>query len=314
MALKGCFNQTKLIALAATFILLFPCISFAQLAGSRGGIHGEGGNSFDLPSIDAETAAGFIVIEGSAELRVEATKLRVVLAISGQGETAFQCQEKVDAVADSLVATWKEMGIETAMIYEDFIAILPQYKWQIEKQEGQDVAVERLSGYRMQVNMHVACDGEDEARQVIDRAFKQGITDIIGFDYWHPEIDEFKTEAMKQAAEAANKKSAILLGAVFDNTPKPINVREKTVAYFPAEMYESFANSYSETIDLPSRRNMASIRAFRPQNTYYRGLNSNADTTPDQLSLKPEITIVSKVRIYFASPAMALKQKEVVSY
>ena len=82
-----------------------------------------------------------------------------------------------------------------------------------------------------------------------------------------------------------------------------VNLQTQTRTHFPESLYESFENAYSESIDLPSRRNLPSIRAWRPKNTYYRGLQTDADATPAELPLKPEITVVSRVRLYYLSPA-----------
>ncbi len=273
------------------------------MAGSRGGLSANDGEAAELTSLSPEVATKFIAIEGAAEVRIRATKLRVVLAVSGEGETAAACKAAVNKIVQDAVQAWKAIGVADEAIHEDFIAILPQYQWRIEKQESQEVAVERLMGYRMQVNLHVASNGEPQAQSIIDESFKLGITDIIAFDYWHPELDRLKQEAMAKAVEAAKQKSSVLLKAVFENPPKPINVQEKTVVHFPATMYESFDNAYRESIDLPSRRNLPSISAFRPKNTYYRGLRSGADVTPDEMAFRPEITIVSRVKIYFQSPS-----------
>jgi hypothetical protein len=53
---------------------------------------------------------------------------------------------------------------------------------------------------------------------------------------------------------------------------------------------------------------MPFIRASRPRNTYYRGLQSDGDIQPAGLPMRPEISVISTVRIYFQSPA-ALQAK-----
>ena len=50
-------------------------------------------------------------------------------------------------------------------------------------------------------------------------------------------------------------------------------------------------------------RDVAMIQADRPRNTYYRGLNTDGDIQPRELPMRPEISVISTVRLYFRSPA-----------
>lgn len=308
-------RKSRLAILLAVGTMAFSTAFFsgsasAQLAGSRGGAVGELHGEVELPLLEPEAAGEFITIEGTAELRVVATQLRVVLALSSEGDTALECRASIESQINATIEGWKGLGIPAESIHEDFIAILPRYQWQIETQGDSEVAIERLVGYRMQVNLHVAAEGEEQANDVIGVAYKNNLTDIIAFDYWHPELDEFKKQALREAIGAAKEKSEIVLSGLFDERLPVINVQEKTVAYFPDSLYQSFSNSYSESIDFPRRHDLPSIAAWRAQNTYYRGLRSNADSTPEALALRPEITIVSRVRLYYRSPAAAVDQEK----
>jgi hypothetical protein len=45
------------------------------------------------------------------------------------------------------------------------------------------------------------------------------------------------------------------------------------------------------------------IKAFRPKMTFFNGLQSESDQRPDQPAIRPEIAVVSTVRLYYESPA-----------
>jgi hypothetical protein len=59
-----------------------------------------------------------------------------------------------------------------------------------------------------------------------------------------------------------------------------------------------------DSVATTARRDISFIRAHRPQNTYYRGLRGDADKQPAALAMKPEISVVSTVRLYFESPGV----------
>jgi uncharacterized protein YggE len=290
----------------ALFLVVAPLsgtLALGQLAGSRAGV-GEGADGMiELPTLPPEVVRGHIAIEGRAVVRVRATEIRVVLAVTGEGPTVPECQKTVDSTIERLKAAWAKMGIAPEKMVVDFIAVLPRYEWKVEKPEGIELGTERKAGYRMQTNVHLAARGEDEARAAINAAFGEGIADIIAFDYWSKDLDETKAAARALAIKEALSKSEVLLGAIFEKRPPAINVQEQTVVRYPDSLYHSFTNTHDESVVPEFLRGMSLIRAARPRNTYYRGLTGDSDVQPRELPMSPEISVVSTVRLYFASPA-----------
>jgi uncharacterized protein YggE len=284
--------------------------ALGQLAGSRAGLGEDAASVADLAPLAPDVAQGYIAIDGRAVVRVRATELRVVLAATGEAQTAQECQKTVDKTIERLKAAWAEIGIAPEKIVVDFIAILPRYEWSVEKQDGADVGIERKAGFRMQTNVHLAAKSGSEAQAAVNRAFQEGVTDIIAFDYWSNELDEVKAAARAEALEAAQGKAEVLLGAIFEQRPPAINVQEQTVVRYPDSLYHSFTNTYDESVTPSFRRDIPLIRAPRSRNTYYRGLVGDGDVGPRELPMSPEISVVSTVRLYFASPAVKPAKKK----
>jgi uncharacterized protein YggE len=280
-----------------------------QMAGSRAGTERVNADVADLPPLQPSIAEGYITIEGRAEVRVRPTDVRVVLAVTSEGETAPKCQQTIDLAIDSLRAAWSKLGIGPERVVVDFIAVLPRYEWLPEKHGNLDAEVEKKAGYRMQTNVHVAAHGEAEARTALAKALEQGITDIIAFDYWSKDLDDVKMKVRADAVKAARSKADVLLGALFSDRPPVINVQEQTTVRYPDSLYHSFTNTYEEAVTGDARRNVPYIHAYRPRNTYYRGLYSDGDVQPSELPMTPEISVISTVRLYFKSPAAKDKKK-----
>ncbi len=100
-------------------------------------------------------------------------------------------------------------------------------------------------------------------------------------------------------------KAELLLGAMFDQPPRPLNVHESTRVVYPRSLYASFESNYAE--QLSGRYysgNLTRILATKPKNTYYRGLQEDADIQGEGLPLRPEISVVSTVRLYYATPRL----------
>ncbi len=254
-------------------------------------------------TLDHRAVENFITIEGKVERRLDPTALRIVLALLVEEPTAAECQAKAGEQEAEVLRAFQALGIAGDAIAVDFISILPVYRWEVETREGRSVAVERPAGFRMQSNLHVEVASEDQAREVLAAAFQLGVSDIIAFDYWSEAIDRTRKKARKEALREAKEKAELLLAAMFDEPPRPLNVHESTRVVYPRSMYGSFENAYAEAIRVPySSDRIPTIQAVRPKNTYYQGLLDDADVREGGLPLRAQISVVSTVRLYYATP------------
>jgi uncharacterized protein len=297
--------------LTVALLLSVPLAAcFAQLAGSRAGAPEQAARSADLPLLAREAAETFITFEGRSELRAAPSEIRMVLAVTAEAETARRCQESIRKTIDELKAAWADVEINSDDVVEDFISVLPRYEWQIEQRGGVDVGVERKVGYRMQTNLHVAVPDERAAQSALAAAFDHEVTDIIAFDYWNAELDDLKVQARAQAMESARNKADFILRELFEVTPPVINVQEQTTVVPPENQYQSFTNVVDQEVSPAPRRDLPLFGAGRPRNTYYRGLGANSDVQTPGLPMRPQIAVVSTVRIYFQSPAAERARSE----
>lgn len=282
--------------------LVVADLANGQLSGSRGGV-ANAAEKITFVELSPQSAQSYIAVDGKAVLRVKPTQIRVVLALTSEATTSSECKREMEQKLAKLRPLWNELGVGNDRLVEDFISVLPRFEFEVKSVHGQDVASEKKVGYLMQTNVHLAVSDDDEAMKVLEVAFANDVTDIIGFDYWSDELDAKKNEARAQAIQAARDKSDVLL-ELFEKRPSIINIQEQTVVHYPESMYESFKSSSSAEYrqSYGSRRNLPQILLPRPKNTYYRGFSPNADVQPKDLAMRAELSIVSTVRIYYESP------------
>lgn len=288
----------------------FSGLAYSQFGGSRAGVRERSDleeSNGKLAPLTLQAAQAYITLEGTAEIRVRPTQIRIVLAVTSVAETAQLCRQEVNEKIKKLRAEWKKLGLGDEKVVEDFIAVLPRFEWKSDMLEDREVLVERKIGYRMQSNMHVSVANDQEADAAINRAFDVGVTDIIAFDYGSSGLDAAKENALSAALKAAKSKAEKLLSGVIKGEPEIINVQEQTSVHYPQSLYKSFTNVDSDELITGWRENIPRIHAHRPTNTYYRGLVQNADVQPRDLPMQSEISVVSTVRLYFTSPAASKK-------
>jgi len=273
--------------------------AFAQGAGAAY-TGGQFGKVVQDQKLDFKTATKVIAVNGTAELKVEPEKLRLVFAIMAEKKTAAECSSQIKQTQKQIADSISELGIARDDINGDFISVTPTYEWVNNEQEM--IIRQERSGYRMQHNLHVMCKSEAVAMQVIDIAFDNGTSDIIAFDYWRSDLDEQKKLARKKAIAAAKEKS-IMLFEVFKNEPEPINVQEQTTVHKPSQLYRTFSRSTSQRIAIPRNwRDRPQVYAATPQLTYLENLPAETDVQGTTPAMKPQISILSSVTIYYASP------------
>ena len=308
--LRSRFQLAALLILVA----LPMTAALAQFGGLRAGVEGTASSALpaasQLPILKPDVAEAYLTIDGTAEQRVRPTQVRVVLAVTSEAETAEKCQQEVNDRIARIRAAWKKLDIDGDKVVEDFIAVLPRYEWREDKKHGRDVIVEQRAGYRMQSNLHLAVPDEATAQAALGLAFAEGVADIIAFDYGHPDLDAIKQQVRLAALQAAKAKADVLLGAVLKVEPQVINVQEQTMVHYPESLYESFTNVDDQEVTWGWRDGVPRIHAHRPQNTYYRGLQLNGDIQPRELPMHAEISVVSTVRLYYASPAAGQRARK----
>jgi uncharacterized protein YggE len=295
-------------------------IAFGQGGGLRAGLGEDGSGSpgwgrfgvdrLNLSPLSPQAAETYIAIDGRAEVRVQPTEIRVVLAVTGEAETAQKCQETVHTAIERLKTAWSKMESGPDRVVADFIVLVPRYAWSMENRNGANVAVEKRAGYRMQTNVHFAVQKESQAEAALTLAFEQQVTDIIAFDYWSKELDDVKVKARALALKAARSKADTLFSTLFRDPPPVINVQEQTTVHHPESLYHTVSSANQGGEDASGLGGIPHYRAQRPRLTYYRGMSGDGDIQPRDLPMNPEISVVSTVRLYFASPAAGNAKKK----
>lgn len=298
-------NAARILILPAALLLSLTAV--AQSAGARGGTQPMLGlmGGGETPPIESNDVSRFVRVTGTAEIRVAPTSLRIVFAVTAEGETGAACTSRLTQRIKALTTALTNAGVKPESVVTDYVAMLPVYTWQMEKQQGRDVAVERRSGWILQHNVHVEVPDEPTAQSVIADATAVGVGDVVAVDHWHESLREVKVEAQAMALAEAQRKAKVFIGALFQKPPLPINFRESTEVVYPKDVYQSFENAYVSRYGARYDSRTPRISAFRPKNTYYAGLYGPIDVQPAAMPMKPEISVVATVDLYYESPAAA---------
>ncbi|MBL8900446.1 MAG: SIMPL domain-containing protein [Planctomycetes bacterium] len=288
---------------AVLIVLLLATWLAAQDLGSRGAA----GPLLGTPEPpEAETIGGFIEIRGSAELRLPPTEARLVARLTSSGESVAHCtaaqRQRVDAVRAALLA----LGVAETDLHLDFLALEPAHEWQLEEGSGGTAVIERPIGWRMRENLHVRVRRFELVPAIRSAALEAGATSWVAFDYDTPQLDDAKTEALRQALAAAQAKAELLCGGAFgERRPAPLNVRELVQVHAPHTLYRTLPTpgSTSSGAWRFHQRELPQIAAERDPETYYHGFDRDVDRRGGTLPMEPEISVAATVWLYFRPPS-----------
>ncbi|QDT16226.1 SIMPL domain-containing protein [Alienimonas californiensis] len=277
-----------------------PTVAPAQLAGLRGGSE-EAPPIQGLEPPDPAAAERVITVEAVAEVRVPPSRLRVVLAVAAQAESADEANAAGRTLLAATKARLEASGVAAADIDTDFIAAFPVYAWAVERLNQKDFLAENRVGTRVQYNLHVSVPDEAAALAAVEAAAGAEGVDLLAVDYWSDELTAKQIEAQRKALAAAKAKAELLL-SVFEERPQPINVWEGTRILFPHELYRSLPQAEDGARTYYDRDGLTRVPAPRPLQVYYRGLFADVDEVNPTMPGRREIEVVSTVRLYFAAP------------
>ncbi|MEZ5966500.1 MAG: SIMPL domain-containing protein [Planctomycetota bacterium] len=254
-----------------------------------------------LRTLDPHRPSLRIDVEGRAEVRVDPDAIRVVFAVCTEAASADAARTTNSERVGRLLTELRRAGAGDADLHVDFIASLPVYDWAVSEEGGRRLAREQLVGWRLQENVHVAVRdqaGLDAAKQVAAAA---GVHDVLAVDYGSTDLEKQRQRAIESALAVARGKAAILL-ADFPTPPKLVDVAEDTKVVPPHLLYRSFENAHATRAEFSYRDDTVRLHAFRPKNTLYEGYQGDVDRPGGALPMRPQIVIVSAVRLSFESP------------
>ncbi len=271
----------------------------AQDAGVRGG-------ATSMPAVQARSLepkdpARRIEIEGCVEIRVDADAIRVVLAVCSDGADPATVSTANQQRVQRLRAAFTQAQVPDGNVHIDFIAMLPVYDWEEVEEAGRKVARERLSGWRLQENVHVAVGTQEQLDTIKRLAREVGVFDVLAVDYASSDVEKHRTRALEAALAVAKAKAAILL-AQFGTPQKLVNVTERTVTVPPHAQYRSFESANTARMERHFRDETPRVFAVRPKNTLYEGYTADVDRPGGTLPMRPQICVVSSVKLYYESP------------
>jgi len=236
-------------------------------------------------------------VDASILMNVRADEFVATFGVAEEAETIEACQAKMAATIAAFTEALKPLGVGPEALFVDFAAQTKIYGYKVEG----NLAREQLSGFELKKTVAIRYRDKVLIDRLVVAASRAKVYDLIKVDYVVTDlapVQERLAEAAAVAVKAKASRHERLLGIKLRAVPQVY--AERSSAYFPSDLYDSYAAGESEAVSGGPDRSRTIIQSLRKSRTFYfNPLNADGfDRVIDPVVLEPvvQFTLYLKLR------------------
>lgn len=275
-------------------------VAYSQ-AGGRAKAEQNERNKRILTKEEMPPTGASMFIDASVLMNVKADQFVATFAVSQEGTTVAECQEKMDAAIKDFSGELKSLGIGGDEVYVDFVAQNKIYGYAVEG----DIAKEKLVGFELKKNVSIHYKDKALLDKLVIAASKTKIFDLVKVDYVVSDTTGVQNRLMEEAAAAIKQKATRYEKLLGTKLLPPAQVyAERPSIYYPTEMYDAYTAAESEEI-VRYRQNYTIQGARKTKTFYFHPLSGDGfDRVVNPVVLEPvvQFTLYLKVKYKIEQP------------
>ncbi|WP_130735881.1 SIMPL domain-containing protein [Flavobacterium sp. J27] len=206
-------------------------------------------------------------------LNNKADYFTLVLGTNEEATTVQDCHATLNKRIDSFTKDLAQMNIKKEAIYVDFISQTKIYDYDI---SGNN-ATEFLKGFEVKKNIIITSKNLTEIENIITKASKYSIYDIIKVDYANNDAMKIHLDLFEEAMKIAHEKKEQYIHALKKKLVGTPNAQEEFSIFFPKTQYKKYQAYESADVETYYRNRSQSqnfIQKIARKNTtfYYDGV------------------------------------------
>lgn len=297
----------KSLALGLAIILGGTGLCPGQVGGNIGYAQGGGKGRAEqkeqakriLTQVDLPPTGNSTFVEADVMMNVKPDEYVAVFGVQREGETAAECNKKMNATVKELTDALKPLGVGGDALFVDFVAQNKIYGYEL----AGDVAREKLVGFELKKNVSIRYRDRDLLDKFVLAAANAEVFDLIKVDCVVKDVVLVREGLTEKAAMVIKQKAARYEKLLGIKLKPPAQVyAEKAATYYPTEMYDSYTAFESESVnaDGPVDRRKYTIKATRKGKTFfYNALDAGSfDDVINPVVVEPvvQFTLYLKVK------------------
>ena len=173
-----------------------------------------------------------VSVSGQSTIKATPDKVGVYFSVEYSGKTSSEARDKVAGIVKSLEDSLIAKGFNKKDIQTKGYNIYPEYDW-INNQQ-------KLKGYKatQSIVLEIPKERFDDVGEVIDTGVDSGaLINSINFELSQEKQNEYKAQAMKEAAEDAKIKAESVARGLNKRVGKLVSVSVSNFDYYPWRIY-----------------------------------------------------------------------------
>jgi uncharacterized protein YggE len=237
-------------------------------------------------------------VDASILLNVRADEFVATFGVAQEAETVEECQAKIDATIAGFTEALKPLGVGPEALFVDFTAQTRIYSYKVEG----NLAHEHLAGFELKKTAAVRYRDKSLIDRLVVAASRAKIHDLIKVDYVVTDLAPIHERLAEAAAAVVKTKAARherLLGIKLRAVPQVY--AERSSAYFPTEMYDSYTAAESEGVSGVPDRSRTTVQSLRKSRTFYfNPLNADGfDRVIEPVVLEPVVQFTLYLKLKY---------------
>ena len=237
-------------------------------------------------------------LDASVLANVKADEFVAAFGVVEEAETVEAAQEKMDATIAAFTRAVRGLGVAEEAIFVDLTAQTKVYKYKVEG----TLAREQLGGFELKKTVSVRYRDKALIDRLLAAASRDKIYDLIKVDYVVTDLAPVQERLAEAAAAAVKAKAARherLLGVKLRAVPQVF--AERSSAYYPTEMYDSYVAGEAESVAGGPDRAQTTVQSLRKSRTfYYNPLTADGfDRVIDPVVLEPVVQFTLYLKLKY---------------
>jgi uncharacterized protein YggE len=243
-------------------------VGYGQVGEARGRAHAEQNERTKRQLTREEMPASdtAMFLDASVLMNVKADEYVATFGVVEEAETVEACQAEMDATIAAFTDSLKKLGVAPEAIFVDFTAQTKVYNYKVEG----NLAREQLAGFELKKTVAVRFRDKALLDRLLAAASREEIYDLIKVEYVVTDLAPVQERLAEAAAAVVRAKAPHherLLGIKLRAVPQVY--AERSSAYFPTEMYDSYTAGESEAVSGGPDRSRTTVQSLRKSRTFY---------------------------------------------
>ncbi len=254
-----------------------------------------------------------IELETTVLMNVTADEYVAMFHIEQKGEKIKDVQENIDKRIANFQKGLLELGIKEEEMIVDFLSLVPEYEYDVEKKLFSRTYNEVPVGFELKKNVHIRFKDNKILDRIIAKAAENEIYDLSKVEYFINDTDILYQKLRTKAFEMISQKEKLYDGANIYISEANKVADENFQTFFPFDRYRSY-EAISKGKTSFSKNSTVNDKNRSPSAFYEKLDYDNIECIINPTILEPAVQLVFVLKVQYFLPKVKEEREDKLIY